>query len=45
MSDLLWWNSTTGQVVLWFLIGTTVIGGGSPGTAESPWQVQGMNAD
>jgi hypothetical protein len=34
-----------GQVVLWFLNGTSVVGGGSPGSAASPWQIQGMNAD
>jgi len=45
MSDIAWYNTTTGQVVLWLLNGTSVIGGGSPGSAPSPWQIAGMNAD
>jgi hypothetical protein len=45
MSDILWYNSSSGQLVEWFLNGTVVIGGGSPGSAASPWQIQGMNAD
>jgi hypothetical protein len=45
MSDILWYNTSTGQVVFWFLNGATVIGGGSPGSAMSPWQIQGLNAD
>src|SRR6516165_7722311 len=50
MSDILWQNTSTGQVVMWFINGTTtppsVIGGGSPGTVTSDWQLQGgLNAD
>jgi hypothetical protein len=48
-SDLLWYNTSTGQAVIWEIKGTSVIGGGSPGTAPPPWaivgQEQGMNAD
>jgi hypothetical protein len=32
-------------LVQWFINGTSVIGGGSPGSAASPWQPQSMNAD
>jgi hypothetical protein len=28
-SDMLWRNSTTGQVYIWFINGTTMSGGGS----------------
>ena len=47
---MLWQNTSTGQVVMWFINGTTtppsVIGGGSPGTVTSDWQLQGgLNAD
>ena len=38
-SDILWWNSTTGQAVIWLLNGTSVIGAGSPGSAASPWTI------
>ena len=44
-SDLLWYNPATGQAAMWLLNGTSVIGGGWPGMAASPWQIQGMNAD
>ena len=49
MSDILWQNTSTGEVVMWFIDGKTmppsVIGGGSPGTVTSDWQLQGLNAD
>jgi hypothetical protein len=41
MRDILWYNTTTGQVVIWWLNGTSVIRGGSPGSAASPWTVAG----
>ena len=51
-SDIVWVQSITlscgrhqSQVVLWFLSGTTVIGGGSPGTVDPSWILQGMNED
>src|SRR5262249_28546909 len=40
----LWYNTTTGQVVIWFLNGSSVIGGGSPGSAGSPFTVAGTGA-
>jgi hypothetical protein len=45
MSDILWYNGSSGQVVFWFMSGKSVMGGGSPGAAAPPWVVQGMNAD
>ena len=44
-SDVLWVNSSSGQLVEWLTNGTSVIGGGSPGSAAGPWQIQGMNSD
>ena len=44
-SDILWRNINTGQVVVWFMNGLAVSGGGSPGVVTSDWQIQGMNAD
>jgi hypothetical protein len=39
MSDILWRNTTTGQVVMWFISGASVVGGGSPGTVPPVWQM------
>ena len=43
-TDILWINQFTGQVLIWLLDGTTtppsVIGGGSLGSAASPWHVR-----
>jgi hypothetical protein len=39
MSDILWYNTTSGQTLIWFLNGTSVIGGGSPGSAASPFAI------
>jgi hypothetical protein len=44
-SDVLWYNTSSGQLVEWLLSSSSVIGGGSPGSAASPWQIQGMNSD
>jgi hypothetical protein len=40
-TDILWYNTTTGQAVIWVLNGATVLGGGSPGSAASPWSIVG----
>jgi hypothetical protein len=45
MSDLLWRNTSTGQVVIWFMSGSTAISGGSPGTVTTDWRLQFINAD
>jgi hypothetical protein len=42
LSDIVWYNTTNGQVVNWLLNGTTVIGGGSVGSAASPWAIVGQ---
>src|SRR5262245_6133044 len=41
-SDILWWNSGSGQLVEWLVNGASVIGGGSPGSAASPWGIVGQ---
>src|SRR5262249_40438407 len=41
-SDILWYNTTNGQVVNWLVSGTSVIGGGSLGAAASPWAIVGQ---
>jgi hypothetical protein len=41
-SDVVWYNGTSGQVVEWLVNGTSVIGGGSPGSAPSPWGIVGQ---
>jgi streptogramin lyase len=41
-SDILWYNTTSGQAVTWLVNGTSVTGGGSPGSMTSPWAVVGQ---
>jgi hypothetical protein len=41
-SDILWYNTGNGQVLNWLINGTSVIGGGSPGSAQSPWTIVGQ---
>jgi hypothetical protein len=45
MTDIVWSNSTSGQLVIWLMNGASMLGGGSLGGAASPWQIQGMNSD
>ena len=48
IGDALWYNTSSGQVVNWLLNGTSIIGGGSPGSVASPWFVAGtgdLNGD
>src|SRR5262245_47948221 len=40
-SDILWRDGVTGQVAIWFLNGSTAIGGGSPGSANNMWAIVG----
>src|SRR5262249_40328809 len=40
-SDVVWRNAA-GQVVVWLINGASVIGGGSPGSADSAWQIVGQ---
>jgi hypothetical protein len=39
-ADILWRNSSSGQVYVWFMNGTVISGGGSPGGATSDWAIQ-----
>ena len=41
-SDILWRNSTTGQVYLWFMNGTTITSSGSVTYVSSDWVIQGV---
>ncbi len=41
-SDILWRNTSTGQVIIWLMDGTQRIGQGSPGTAGQQWQIAGV---
>src|SRR5262249_11684749 len=42
LSDIVWYNTTSGQVVNWLVKGVSVVGGGSPGSAPSPWAIVGQ---
>src|SRR5262249_30906820 len=42
VSDILWWNSTTGQTVIWLMNGSSIVGGGSPGSAPTEWAIVGQ---
>jgi hypothetical protein len=45
-SDLLWYNLGTGQLVIWLLNGTSVIGGGFAGSADPlVWRPEVFHAD
>ncbi len=41
MSDILWRNSTSGEVYIWLMSGTTVTSQGTPGTVSSAWSIKG----
>ena len=41
-SDILWQNTTSGQVDIWLMNGTTVTSDGSPGTVASGWKIAGV---
>jgi len=41
-TDILWRNSTTGQVYLWLINGTVMSGGGSVTYITSDWVIQGI---
>jgi hypothetical protein len=41
-SDILWWNGTSGEPVIWEMNGASVIAGGSPGSLPSPWTIIGQ---
>jgi hypothetical protein len=41
-SDILWRNTTSGEVYIWLMNGTTITSQGSPGTVSSAWSIQGV---
>ena len=41
-SDILWRNSTTEQVYIWLMNGTTFASNGSPGSPTSDWVIQSV---
>ncbi len=41
-SDILWRNTSNGQVFIWLMNGLNRIGQGSPGTANDNWEVAGV---
>jgi hypothetical protein len=42
MSDILWYNTSSGQTLAWLVNATSVVGGGSIGSASSPWAIGGQ---
>jgi hypothetical protein len=38
-ADILWRNSSTGQVEIWLMNGATLTGQGSPGSPTTDWQI------
>jgi hypothetical protein len=38
-AGILWRNSTTEQVYIWLMSGTTIGSTGSPGTPDATWQI------
>jgi len=38
-ADILW-RHTSGVLALWFMNGTTIIGGGGVGTVPTDWHIQ-----
>jgi hypothetical protein len=44
-SDILWRNTSSGEIVIWLMDGMNVSGGGGGGWASSDWQIQAMKAD
>jgi len=39
-ADILWRNTTTGQVSVWLINGAAKLSGGSPGTVPVEWEIQ-----
>jgi hypothetical protein len=40
-SDILWRNSSSGEIYIWFMSGTTITNQGSPGTVSTAWGIRG----
>ncbi len=41
-ADILWRNSTTGEVFIWLMNGSTIAGSGSLGYVSSDWSIKGI---
>jgi hypothetical protein len=41
-ADILWRNTTTGQVYIWLMNGTAIASAGTPGTVTNDWSIQGV---
>jgi hypothetical protein len=41
-ADIVWQNSTTGQIYIWLMNGTTIAGGGSVAYVSSGWNIAGI---
>ncbi len=41
-SDLVWRNTSSGQVSIWLMNGTTLMSSASPGTIATAWAIQGV---
>jgi hypothetical protein len=41
-SDIVWYNNTSGQTVVWLMNGTSVSGGASLGSVSAPWSIVGQ---
>jgi FG-GAP repeat len=44
-TDILWRDSSTGTVVIWFMNGVQVASTASLGAVGTDWTIQGTNAD
>jgi hypothetical protein len=45
MSDILWYDTNSGDVAMWLMNGGTVTSSLGVGNVPTDWQIQGMNAD
>ena len=41
----LWRNTTTGDIAIWFMNGTSLASGQSVGNVTTDWTIQGLNSD
>jgi len=41
-TDITWWNSSTGDNVIWYMDGTTFTGAGGLGTVDPVWKIVGV---
>ena len=43
--DILWRNTSTGQVAIWFMNGTALSSAMVVGTVPTDWTIQGLNGN